>query len=171
MRRAFALAAAIPFVLSWIFPVGAGLVRNPTSLPHWWGTVDVALAFVIAVAGRRRMTRYCHLGPSWLERGLIRKFVVLLPRAHGRDRIGLETREVRLPGSHRVAQPDSDQVKPRCALESIRPAFSDFTNCRWSFSKVWSPSADDFAQTNRSGFSTRHLRKVPEPWHSQSRKC
>ena len=50
MRRAFALAAAILFILSWIFPVSAGLVRNPTSLPLWWGTVDVALAFVVAVA-------------------------------------------------------------------------------------------------------------------------
>jgi|SRR5215472_11829262 len=49
-RRVFALTAAILFVLSWIFPVGAGLVRNPTGLPQWWGTVDVALAFVVAVA-------------------------------------------------------------------------------------------------------------------------
>jgi len=48
-RRAIALAAAVLFVLSWIFPVAAGLVRNPTSLPKWWGTVDVALAFVVAV--------------------------------------------------------------------------------------------------------------------------
>ena len=49
-RRVFALTAAILFVLSWIFPVGAGLVRNPTGLPQWWATVDVALAFVVAVA-------------------------------------------------------------------------------------------------------------------------
>ena len=48
-RRAIALTAAILFVLSWAFPVGAGLVRNPTSLPQWWGTVDVALAFAVAV--------------------------------------------------------------------------------------------------------------------------
>ena len=48
-RRAIALTVAILFVLSWIFPVGAGLVRNPTGLPQWWGTVDVALAFVVAV--------------------------------------------------------------------------------------------------------------------------
>jgi hypothetical protein len=48
-RRAIALTAAILFALSWAFPVGAGLVRNPTSLPQWWGTVDVALAFVVAV--------------------------------------------------------------------------------------------------------------------------
>ena len=49
MRRAFALAGAVLFSLSWIFPVGAGLVRNPTTLPRWWGTVDVVLAFVVAV--------------------------------------------------------------------------------------------------------------------------
>ena len=49
-RRAFALAVAFLFVLSWVFPVGAGLVRNPTILPPWWGAVDVALAFVVAVA-------------------------------------------------------------------------------------------------------------------------
>lgn len=49
-RRSFASAAAILYVLSWIFPVGAGLVRNPTILPPWWGTVDAALAFVVAVA-------------------------------------------------------------------------------------------------------------------------
>jgi hypothetical protein len=48
-RRAIALTAAILFVLSWIFPVAAGLVKNPTSLPKWWGPVDVALAFVVAV--------------------------------------------------------------------------------------------------------------------------
>ena len=50
MRRAFALAAAILFVLSWVFPLGAGLVSNPTILPQWWGTVDVVLAFVVAAA-------------------------------------------------------------------------------------------------------------------------
>jgi len=48
-RRAIAQTAAILFVLSWIFPVAAGVVKNPTSLPRWWGTVDVALAFVVAL--------------------------------------------------------------------------------------------------------------------------
>jgi len=48
-HRAIALTAAILFVLWWIFPVVAGLVRDPTSLPKWWGAVDVALAFVVAV--------------------------------------------------------------------------------------------------------------------------
>ena len=49
-RRAVALTASILFVLSWIFPIAAGLVRNPETLPQWWGTVDVTLAFVVAVA-------------------------------------------------------------------------------------------------------------------------
>jgi len=48
-RRAFALTAAILFVLSWIFPIVAGLVKDPTRLPRWWGTVDVAVAFMVAV--------------------------------------------------------------------------------------------------------------------------
>jgi len=48
-RRAVALTAAILYVLSWAFPVVAGLVKNPTNLPRWWGTVDVALAFVVGV--------------------------------------------------------------------------------------------------------------------------
>jgi|SRR5215472_942576 len=48
-HRAIAQTAAILFVLSWIFPVVAGLVRNPTSLPKWWAVMDVALAFVVAV--------------------------------------------------------------------------------------------------------------------------
>jgi len=48
-RRAIALTAAIIYVLSWVFPVVAGLMKNPTSLPQWWGTADVALAFVVGV--------------------------------------------------------------------------------------------------------------------------
>ena len=60
-RRAIAITAAVLFVLSWIFPVGAGLVRNPTSLPKWWGTVDVALAFVVAVGAL-----FLYLLPWWL---------------------------------------------------------------------------------------------------------
>jgi hypothetical protein len=59
-RRAFAFTAAILFVLSWIFPVGAGLSKDIRTFPAWWGTVDVALAFVLAVAG---------FGVQWLIRG------------------------------------------------------------------------------------------------------
>ncbi|MBV8071530.1 MAG: hypothetical protein JO270_16595 [Acidobacteriaceae bacterium] len=49
-RRAFTFTAAILFVLSWIFPLGAGLARNTNVLPQWWGTVDVTVAFVVAVS-------------------------------------------------------------------------------------------------------------------------
>lgn len=49
-NRALVSSMMILFVLSWIFPIGAGLVKNPTSLPRWWGTVDVVLAFVIAIS-------------------------------------------------------------------------------------------------------------------------
>jgi hypothetical protein len=58
-HRVFALTAAILFVFSWIFPVGAGLARDTTIFPRWWGTVDVAVAFVLALAafGLQRMVR------------------------------------------------------------------------------------------------------------------
>lgn len=49
-RRPVALAAAVLFVLSWAFPIGAGLVKDTSSFPKWWGIADVLLAFVIAVS-------------------------------------------------------------------------------------------------------------------------
>jgi len=49
-RRSIAITVAILFALSWVFPLGAGVMRNPrNSLPPWWGTVDVTLAFVVAL--------------------------------------------------------------------------------------------------------------------------
>ncbi len=48
--RPFAFAAAILFLLSWVFPVGAGLAKDTSAFPTWWGTVDVAVAFVLAIA-------------------------------------------------------------------------------------------------------------------------
>ena len=47
--RPFAFAAAILFLLSWVFPVGAGLAKDTTAFPKWWGTVDVGVAFVLAI--------------------------------------------------------------------------------------------------------------------------
>ena len=49
-RRTFALTAAILFMFSWIFPVGAGLARNTDIFPRWWGPVDVTLALVLAIS-------------------------------------------------------------------------------------------------------------------------
>lgn len=47
--RPFAFAAAILFLLSWVFPLGAGLAKDTTAFPKWWGTVDVGMAFVLAI--------------------------------------------------------------------------------------------------------------------------
>ena len=49
-RRAFAFTTASLFVLSWIFPLAAGLTKDKTSFPTWWGAADVALAFVLAIS-------------------------------------------------------------------------------------------------------------------------
>jgi hypothetical protein len=46
----FALATAILFLLSWVFPIGAGLAKDRTAFPKWWGTVDVGVAFLLALA-------------------------------------------------------------------------------------------------------------------------
>ena len=48
-HRPFAFVAAILFLLSWVFPVGAGLAKDTTAFPKWWGTVDVGVAFVLAI--------------------------------------------------------------------------------------------------------------------------
>jgi hypothetical protein len=37
------------FLLSWVFPVGAGLAKDTTAFPEWWGAVDVGVAFVLAI--------------------------------------------------------------------------------------------------------------------------
>jgi len=37
------------FFVSSAFPVVAGLSKNTASFPKWWGTLDVGLAFVLAV--------------------------------------------------------------------------------------------------------------------------
>jgi len=47
--RPLALAAAVLFFISWVFPVAAGLATNTASFPGWWGPADVGLAFVLAI--------------------------------------------------------------------------------------------------------------------------
>lgn len=37
------------FLVSSAFPVAAGLSHDTASFPKWWGVLDVALAFVLAV--------------------------------------------------------------------------------------------------------------------------
>ena len=47
--RRIALVASVLFLVSWVFPVGAGLVKDTSVFPKWWGPVDVGLAFVLAI--------------------------------------------------------------------------------------------------------------------------
>jgi hypothetical protein len=47
--RPLCIATAIVFLISAVFPIGAGLSRNTESFPHWWGAVDVGTAFFLAV--------------------------------------------------------------------------------------------------------------------------
>lgn len=47
--RPVAIAAAIVFFISSAFPVVAGLSKNTASFPKWWGTLDVGIAFVLAI--------------------------------------------------------------------------------------------------------------------------
>ena len=48
--RLIAFGALFLFLLSWVFPVGAGLRKDTSVFPKWWGAADVALAFVLAIA-------------------------------------------------------------------------------------------------------------------------
>jgi hypothetical protein len=47
--RPFAVAVAIGFLISSVFPVVAGLSKDTASFPSWWGRLDVGLAFVLAI--------------------------------------------------------------------------------------------------------------------------
>jgi hypothetical protein len=47
--RPLAIATAIVFCISSVFPVVAGFVTNRETWPRSWGVVDVAIAFVLAM--------------------------------------------------------------------------------------------------------------------------
>jgi hypothetical protein len=68
-RRAIALATAVLFCISLVFPLVAALVRDAQAWPKWWGAVDVALAFVLAV-------------------------LVLVVQATARDRVNTEVKRI-----------------------------------------------------------------------------
>ena len=48
--RPLAIAAAVVFFISLVFPVTAGLWGNKASFPRWWGPLDVGIAFVLQCA-------------------------------------------------------------------------------------------------------------------------
>jgi hypothetical protein len=47
--RALAITTAIVFLISAVFPVAAGLSKNTSTLPHWWGAADVTIAFLLGL--------------------------------------------------------------------------------------------------------------------------
>ena len=47
--RPLAIATAIVFCISSVFPVVAGFVTNRVTWPRWWGVLDIAIAFVLAM--------------------------------------------------------------------------------------------------------------------------
>jgi hypothetical protein len=47
--RPLAITTAIVFCISSVFPVVAGFVTNRETWPRWWGVLDVAFAFVLAM--------------------------------------------------------------------------------------------------------------------------
>ena len=46
--RPLAMCTAVVFVVSSMFPVGAGLAKDPEAFPRWWGRLDVVIAFFLA---------------------------------------------------------------------------------------------------------------------------
>ena len=47
--RPIAFVASILFLVSWVFPVAAGLVKDTSAFPKWWGPVDVGLSLLLAI--------------------------------------------------------------------------------------------------------------------------
>ncbi len=47
--RPLTLAAAGVFFISLAFPVIAGLTKDTSSFPKWWGVLDVGIAFILAI--------------------------------------------------------------------------------------------------------------------------
>jgi hypothetical protein len=47
--RPLAITSAIVFCISSAFPVVAGFVTNAETWPRWWGVLDVAIAFFLAM--------------------------------------------------------------------------------------------------------------------------
>jgi hypothetical protein len=80
-----AIATAIVFVISSIFPVAAGLSGNPESFSRWWGILDVVIAFILAalaivIAARfeRGVTAEIKLAAYRIYRVLINAILFLL---------------------------------------------------------------------------------------------
>jgi hypothetical protein len=87
-RRLLAVAAAVLFLISLAFPVTAGLSHDTESFPKWWGTLDVAIAFILgllafvvfAVAGGnvdKQVEDACYRAYRMLLHGILALCVVI----------------------------------------------------------------------------------------------
>jgi hypothetical protein len=83
--RTLAIATAVVFLISLIFPISVGVVNSPASLPRWWGVLDVIIAFVLcalavvtAVRFERRITAEIRDASYRHYRLLINVILVLL---------------------------------------------------------------------------------------------
>jgi hypothetical protein len=47
--RPLAIATAVVFLISSVFPVVGGFVKDREAWPKWWGVLDVGIAFVLGV--------------------------------------------------------------------------------------------------------------------------
>ena len=47
--RPLAIAAAVLFCISFLFPIIAALSKDTAAFPKWWGVLDVGLAFLQAI--------------------------------------------------------------------------------------------------------------------------
>jgi hypothetical protein len=46
--RPLAVTIAVVFCISSVFPAAAGLTKDTSALPDWWGRADVGIAFLLA---------------------------------------------------------------------------------------------------------------------------
>ena len=83
--RALAIATAVVFLISLVFPISAGVANNPRALPSWWGILDVvvafglcALAIYIAIKFERRLSDEIRQASYRAYRILINVILVLL---------------------------------------------------------------------------------------------
>ena len=83
--RTLAIATAVVFFVSLVFPISVGVVNDTTRFPRVWGVMDVAIAFllvilVIVIAARfeRRVADEIRMATYRAYRILINVILVLL---------------------------------------------------------------------------------------------
>jgi len=83
--RRLAIATAVVFFVSLLFPIGVGVVNDTTRFPRFWGIMDVVIAFIlvtlailIAVRFERRVTDEIRLATYRAYRVVINVVLLLL---------------------------------------------------------------------------------------------